>query len=184
MPSTPNWKSILEFGSSVTEPRVEQVRAFVANLVDAGQLGREQAASAVDEILEIGRRRADELSTVVRREVERQLRSLGVMKADDANVGDGASAKQAPAKKAAAAKAPAKKAPAAKAPAKKAAAAKAPATKAPATKTAAKKTAAKKAGSAKVATKNAATKSAAAKRATTPTAAPDPAAPTATVAQD
>lgn len=174
MPSTPNWKSILEFGSSVTEPRVEQVRAFVANLVDAGQLGREQAASAVDEILEIGRRRADELSTVVRREVERQLRSLGVMKADDANVGDGASAKQAPAKKAAAAKAPAKKE----------AAAKAPATKAPATKTAAKKTAAKKAGTAKVATKNAATKSAAAKRATTPTAAPDPAAPTATVAQD
>ena len=137
MASTPNWKSMLEFGSQITEPRVEQVRTFVANLVDAGQLGREQAATAVEEILELSRRRADELTVMVRREVERQLRAIGIVK--DAPSAEPAT--KTPAKKAAAKKAPAKKAAAKKAPAKKAAAKKVATKNATGTKSAAKKAA-------------------------------------------
>lgn len=132
MPSAPNWKAILEFGAAVTEPRRKQARDLVNNLVDAGQLGREQASAAVEEVLEIGRKRTEDIAVMVRNEVERQLRSLGVIKA--------------PVKKAAVKKAAVKKAPAKKAAAKKAAAKKAPAKKAAAKKAPAKKSAASAAG--------------------------------------
>ena len=129
MPSAPNWKSILDFGSSIAEPRRKQARAFVAGLVDAGQVGREQANAAVEDVLAMGRKRTEELTTLIRREVERQLRALGITKSAPpaASASKKAPAKQAPAKKAVAKKAPAKKAPAKtaavkKAPAKKAAA--------------------------------------------------------------
>ena len=118
MPSAPNWKAILEFGAAVTEPRRKQARDLVNNLVEAGQLGREQASAAVEEVLEIGRKRTEDIAVMVRIEVERQLRSLGVIKAPAKK----APAKKAPAKKAAAKKPVAKNAPAKKAPAKKSAA--------------------------------------------------------------
>ncbi len=149
MPSAPNWKAILEFGSSIAEPRRKQARAFVAGLVDAGQLGREQAGAAVEDVLEIGRKRTEELSTLVRREVERQLRALGINKGAATPaakpVAAKAPAKKAPAKKAAVTKAAGKKAAGKKAPAKKAAVKKVPAKKAVAAKAPAQKAAPKKA---------------------------------------
>ena len=144
MPSVPNWKAIIEIGSSITEPRRKQAQAFVASLVDAGQLGREQAGAAVEDVIEIGKKRAEDLSHVVRREVERQLRALGLTKPAKSAVPAKATAKKAPAK-ASATKAPAKKATAAKASAKKAPAKKATAVKTPARKVPAKKAPAKKA---------------------------------------
>ncbi len=137
MPSAPNWKAILEFGSSIAEPRRKQARDFVSGLVDAGQLGREQAGAAVEEVLAIGRKRTDELATLVRSEVERQLRAVGIVKPKAQPVPKLAAKK--PAAKKPAAKKPAAKKPAAKKPAAKKPAAKKPAAKKPAAKKAAPK---------------------------------------------
>ena len=145
MPTTPNWKSILEFGASITEPRRKQAREIVAGLVASGQVGREQAGSAVEEVLAIGRKRTEEISVMVRREVEKQLRSLGIVKAPASKP-----AAKKPAAKKPAAKKPAAKKPAAKKPAVKKTAAKKPATN----KAAAKKPAAKKAATKKTAAKS------------------------------
>ncbi len=122
MATAPNWKNILEFGASIAEPRRKQARDIVAGLVASGQVGREQAGTAVEEVLAIGRKRTEEISVLVRREVEKQLRSLGVVKSATAQSAKKPAAKKAPAKKPAAKKAVAKKAAAKKAPANKAAA--------------------------------------------------------------
>ena len=144
MPSAPNWKNILEFGASLAEPRRQQARDIVAGLVASGQVGREQAGTAVEEVLAIGRKRTEEISVLVRREVEKQLRSLGITKAPATKTSSTkaapkkAAVKKAVVKKAVVKKAPAKKAAVKKAVVKKAAAKKAPAKKAAATKTTSK----------------------------------------------
>jgi polyhydroxyalkanoate synthesis regulator phasin len=124
----PPWKSLIELGMNFAEPRRAQVRKLVAELVDQGQLARSQTGAAVDDILELGRRRTKALRAVVRKEVRHQLKALGVTVPDDS------AAKKTAAKKPAAKKTAAKKTAAKKTAAKK------PAAK----KTAAKKTAAKK----------------------------------------
>ena len=129
----PDWKRVLETGAEFTELRRSQAREVVADLVAQGQLARDQMGAAVDEVIEISRRRSENLRRIVQSEVQRQLGALGLAtKADlralerrltrtarDTRTGP-AKAKKKAAKKAAK-KAPAKKAPAKKAPTKKAA---------------------------------------------------------------
>jgi polyhydroxyalkanoate synthesis regulator phasin len=144
---TPDWKRALSTGMEFTEMRRSQARSLVSDLVAQGHLARDQMSAAVDEVLELSRRRSDDLRKVVQHEVQRQLGALGLAtKADlkalegrvarSAGGGGTAAQKSAPAKK----KAPAKKAPAKKTAAKqaptrkstvKAAAKKAPAKSAP-----------------------------------------------------
>ncbi|HET9728642.1 MAG TPA: hypothetical protein VFR41_04430 [Acidimicrobiia bacterium] len=108
-----------------TEMRRSQARAIASDLVNQGHLAREQVASAVDEIVELSRRRTDDLRKLVRHEVSRQLGGLGLAtKADLARLERRltkgvAKSKSSPAKKSLGKK-PAKK-PAKKAGAKKAA---------------------------------------------------------------
>jgi polyhydroxyalkanoate synthesis regulator phasin len=122
MAQTPDWKQLLEAGMQFTEMRRAQARRVAADLVAQGQLARDQVQSAVDEIVEMSRRRTEELREIVRSEVQRQLGSLGLATKEDLARVERKLAK-------APAKAPAKKAPATKAekPAKKKAAKKAPA---------------------------------------------------------
>jgi polyhydroxyalkanoate synthesis regulator phasin len=110
-----------------TEMRRSQAKRIAQELVSQGQIARDQVASTVDELVEMSRRRTDELSRIVRHEVQRQLGALGLATKEDlerverriaAVTASPAGARKA-AKKAPAKKAPAKKA-AAKAPAKKA----------------------------------------------------------------
>ncbi len=78
MPPTPDWKRALETGMQFTEVRRSQARAIAADLVSQGQLARDQVSSAVDEIVELSRRRTEDLRKIVQKEVSRQLSSLGL----------------------------------------------------------------------------------------------------------
>ncbi len=133
MAQAPDWKRLIEAGQQVTELRRSQARRIVSDLVQQGQVARDQAASVVEELLDASRRRTEELTGLIRTEVQRQLRAVGVATQDDLRALErrvsggvrGAPGKKAPAKKAAA-----KKAPATKAAAKKTQPKKAPARKA------------------------------------------------------
>ena len=78
MPQASDWRRVLETGMQFTELRRSQARAIVSDLVAQGHLAREQMAAAVDEVLEMSRRRSEELRRVVQHEVQRQLGSLGL----------------------------------------------------------------------------------------------------------
>jgi polyhydroxyalkanoate synthesis regulator phasin len=78
MPQSPDWKRVLETGMQFTEMRRSQARALASDLVAQGHLAREQVAAAVDEIVEMSRRRTDDLRKIVRHEVSRQLGALGL----------------------------------------------------------------------------------------------------------
>jgi polyhydroxyalkanoate synthesis regulator phasin len=148
--------------TNLTRARAEEV---VAELVQNGEFQGKEARARVDELIERSRKSREALLAQVRREVTRQLDSVGVSNLEElaervadllnrtAEAGKAATGKaaasakkaagrKAPAKKAPAKKAPAKQAPAKKAPAKQAAVKKAPAKKAPAKQAAVKKAAA------------------------------------------
>jgi polyhydroxyalkanoate synthesis regulator phasin len=119
MPQAPNWKRVLEAGMQFTEMRRSQARALAKDLVAQGHLAREQMTATVEEILDMSRRRTEDLRKLVRSEVQRQLGGLGLAtKADLAALERrltkaARETKKAPAKKKAAkaaTKSPAKKA--------------------------------------------------------------------------
>ncbi len=85
MPANPDWQRVLETGMQFTELRRSQARAIVSDLVAQGRLGRDQMSSAVDEVIEISRRRSDDLRKVVQNEVQRQLGALGLATRADLN---------------------------------------------------------------------------------------------------
>ena len=59
MPQSPDWKRVLEAGMQFTELRRSQARAIAADLVAQGQLARDQIGAAVDELVEMSRRRSE-----------------------------------------------------------------------------------------------------------------------------
>lgn len=125
MAQAPDWKRLIEAGQQFTEMRRSQARRIVSDLVKQGQIAREQATGAVDELVELSRRRSEDLRDFVRSEVQRQLRALGVATRDDVDRAERRlraeiAKSPGPAKKAAPGKATAKKAPAPRAAAKKA----------------------------------------------------------------
>ncbi len=152
-------KRILEAGMNFTQITRSRAQEIVKDLVKEGEIHRDQAAKAVELILDRSRKNSEALMSTVRDEVNRQIVKNGLIKREEVNQlvvklvkkgkattkGVAKAAKKAVAKKAPAKKAVAKKAPAKKAPAKKAVAKKAPAKKAPAKKAVAKKAPAKKA---------------------------------------
>jgi hypothetical protein len=121
------------------------VKAVLDDIVDRGQAQRDKASAALEEALAVGRRGTEALTQMIRREVERQLRALGLRPARKSTAkktsAKKAVAKQTAAKKSAARKstATAKKTAAKKSPAKKTAAKKTAAKKSPVKQTAAKK---------------------------------------------
>ncbi len=83
MPQNPDWKQALEAGMQFTEMRRTQARRMAADLVAQGQLARDQMQGAVDEILELSKRRTEDLRDMVRTEVQRQLGVLGIATKED-----------------------------------------------------------------------------------------------------
>jgi polyhydroxyalkanoate synthesis regulator phasin len=141
----PDWKRVLETGAQFTELRRSQARDVVADLVAQGQLARDQMSAAVDEVIEISRRRSDNLRKIVQSEVQRQLGAIGLATKSDLRAlerrltrsaretnrtGPGKQAPKKSAKRSPAKKAPAKKARATRTPVKKTTAKRAPAKKA------------------------------------------------------
>lgn len=149
MPETPDWNQLLEAGRQFgTMTRAEAERR-VQELVRRGELAQERFQAAVDELLERSRSAADDLRGVVRSEIHRQMRALGLVTREDlerleARIRTGGSGRKATAKKSTAKKTAAKKTAAKKATAKKSTAKKTAAKKSGAKKTAAKKSGAKK----------------------------------------
>jgi polyhydroxyalkanoate synthesis regulator phasin len=78
MPQAPDWKRLLDTGVQFTEMRRSQARAIARDLVAQGHLARDQMGAAVDELLELSRRRTEDLRKMVQKEVQRQLSSLGL----------------------------------------------------------------------------------------------------------
>jgi polyhydroxyalkanoate synthesis regulator phasin len=141
-------KRLIDAGVAFTEMTRQRAEQIVADLTQRGETSVEEVQASVEHILQRSREAMERLGEMVRDEVTKQLKAMGV----------GA----APAKQTAAA--PAKKAAPKKAAAKKAGAKKATAKKATAKKGAAKKTAAKKATPRKAAAKKAVAKKSAAPR--------------------
>ena len=165
MPQPPDWKRVLETGMHFTELRRSQAHRLAIDLVAQGQLARDQIGAAVDEIIDISRRRSEELRAVVSTEVQRQLGVLGLATKRDLDALEkrlrsasrATGAGKAPAKKKATAKPSASKVPT-----KKKAATKRPAKKkATATKRAARKTTVKRTAAARSVRKTAGTRRAA-----------------------
>jgi len=83
IPQSSDWKRVLETGMQFTELRRSQARAIVSDLVAQGQVARDQMGAAVDEVLDMSRRRSEDLRKVVQHEVQRQLGSLGLATKSD-----------------------------------------------------------------------------------------------------
>ena len=113
MAQGPDWKQLIEAGMQFTELRRAQARKIAQDLVAQGQIARDQVASTADQLVDLSRRRTEELSKIVRQEVQRQLGALGLATKEDIERIERrvtAATKTGPAKKAPAKKAPAKKA--------------------------------------------------------------------------
>jgi polyhydroxyalkanoate synthesis regulator phasin len=83
MPQGPDWKQLLEAGMHVTELGRSQARQIVADLVAQGHLAQDRATAAVDDVVELSRRRRDELREFVQAEIRRQVSALGIATKDD-----------------------------------------------------------------------------------------------------
>jgi len=82
-PTSPDWKRILETGMQFTELRRSQARAIASDLVAQGHVAREQMSASVEEILDMSRRRSEDLRKLVQNEVSRQLGALGLATKSD-----------------------------------------------------------------------------------------------------
>ncbi len=122
MPQRPEWKRVMETGMQFTELRRSQARAIVSDLVAQGHLARDQMSAAVDEVVEMSKRRSDDLRKIVQTEVQRQLGAVGLAtKADLAALERRLTRANREAKKSSPTKKAAKKSPAKKPAARKAA---------------------------------------------------------------
>ena len=110
------WNRYLEAGMEFSKMTRARAESIVKDLIKAGEVQREQRQQRIEELLDRSRKNTEELVGAVRKELDRQLSTLGVAtKADLAKLeakidslskarSTGANASKAPAKKATAAK--------------------------------------------------------------------------------
>ena len=135
-------KSYLELATGFTDVTRQRAIAAAKALVAQGEATAEQVTALAEDLLQQSRANREAVTALVKYEVDRTLGRVGLATSDEvgelskrvraleAQLRSGGSAKATPAKSGPAKKAPAKKAAAKKAPARKAAAKKAPAKKA------------------------------------------------------
>ena len=112
MAQTDALKKYLEAGMAFTQLTRSKAEQVVKDLVAAGELQRNQAKSAIDELVERSRKNADLLAEQVRKEVDSQLSRLGLARDADGESSDEPAAEAKPTMKEPAKKEPAKKGPA------------------------------------------------------------------------
>lgn len=83
MPQPPDLSRYLDAGAQFVAMRRTEARRRARDLVAAGQLAQEQVQAFVDDLVEESRRRTDEMTDVVRREIQRQMKGLGLATKDD-----------------------------------------------------------------------------------------------------
>lgn len=120
MPQTPDFGKYLNAGAEFVAVTRAQARKRANDLVAQGQLAQDQVQGFVDGLVDESRRRRDVLVDVVRQEIQRQVKVLGIATKDDLARLEARIAKQAKATKKTATRSPAKKSGTKKSGAKKA----------------------------------------------------------------
>jgi polyhydroxyalkanoate synthesis regulator phasin len=123
-PQRPDLSRYLDAGTQFVALTRAQASARAAELVGQGQLAQEQVQGFVDELVDESRRRTDEMLDVVRREIQRQVKTLGIATKDDlarleSRISGASTPRKTTAKKTTAKKTTAKKTTAKKTPRKK-----------------------------------------------------------------
>jgi polyhydroxyalkanoate synthesis regulator phasin len=83
MPQSPDWNKYLDAGAEFVAMTRAQARARAKELVGTGQLAQEQVQGFVDDLVEESRKRTDAMLDVVRKEIQRQVKTLGIATKDD-----------------------------------------------------------------------------------------------------
>ena len=117
MPQSPDWNKYLDAGAEFVALTRTQARKRAKELVGTGQLAQEQVQGFVDDLVDESRKRTDVLLEIVRKEIQRQVKTLGIATKEDlakletklAKSAKPGSAKKSAAKKSAAKKSGAKK---------------------------------------------------------------------------
>jgi polyhydroxyalkanoate synthesis regulator phasin len=105
MATNDRWQEYLDAGRNWTQMTREQAEAVVKDLVKRGELQQRRAKKAVEELLERSRKNAEDLTKLVRQEIQSQVSALGIATKDDlARLERKLTKKSAPAKKATPAK--------------------------------------------------------------------------------
>jgi polyhydroxyalkanoate synthesis regulator phasin len=83
MPQTPDFGKYLNAGAEFVAVTRAQARKRANDLVAQGQLAQDQVQGFVDGLVEESRRRTDVLAGIVRQEIQRQVKVLGIATKDD-----------------------------------------------------------------------------------------------------
>jgi polyhydroxyalkanoate synthesis regulator phasin len=83
MPQTPDWNKYLDAGVEFVAMTRAQARKRAKELVGTGQLAQEQVQGFVDDLVDESRRRTDLMMDVVRKEIQRQVKTLGIATKED-----------------------------------------------------------------------------------------------------
>ena len=83
MPQTPDWAKYLNAGVEFVAITRSQARDRAKELVSQGQLAQEQVQSFVDDLVDDSRRRTDTMMDLIRQEIGRQVKTLGIATKDD-----------------------------------------------------------------------------------------------------
>ena len=83
MPQPPDWNKYLDAGAEFVAMTRTQARQRAKELVEQGQLAQEQVQGFVDDLVDESRRRTDVLLDVVRKEIQRQVKTLGIATKED-----------------------------------------------------------------------------------------------------
>ncbi len=83
MPQSPDWNKYLDAGAEFVAMTRAQARARAKELVGTGLLAQEQVQGFVDDLVDESRKRTDAMLDVVRKEIQRQVKTLGIATKDD-----------------------------------------------------------------------------------------------------
>src|ERR1700710_696613 len=83
MPQPPDWNKYLDAGVEFVAMTRAQARTRAKELVSQGQLTQHQVQEFVDDLVEESRKRTDVPLDVVRKEIQRQVKTLGIATKDD-----------------------------------------------------------------------------------------------------
>ncbi len=95
MPQTPNLSRFFDAGVEFVSLTRNQARERAADLVAQGQLAQNQVQGFVDDLMDESRRRTDVVVELVRHEIQRQVKVLGIATKEDLARLDAKLAKQA-----------------------------------------------------------------------------------------
>lgn len=83
MPQPPDWNKYLDAGAEFVAMTRARARQRAKELVGTGHLAQEQVQEFVDELVDESKRRTDTMLDVVRKEIQRQVKTLGIATKED-----------------------------------------------------------------------------------------------------